>query len=210
MPITARKMTYMFKTAVMTLFITALLNPSAQAEGNSNAFPKVTPVEHIDLNRYTGKWYEIARLPMFFQRNCASDVTAAYSVEPTKSGDLAKIKVDNQCRKSHGEIIGSIGQAQPVSISNSQLQVTFLPKFLRWLPIGKAPYWILKIDESYTTALVGNPEHKYLWLLSRTPQISDATYQSYIHEAQKQGFDTSKLIRTIQNNSSLSTQGLVQ
>jgi len=147
---------------------------------------------------------------MFFQRNCASDVTATYSLEPTKSGEPAKIKVDNQCRKSNGEIIGSIGQAQPLSVSDSKLQVTFLPKFLRWLPIGKAPYWILKIDESYTTALVGNPEHKYLWLLSRTPQISDTTYQSYIHEAQKQGFDTSKLICTIQNNSSLSTQGLVQ
>ncbi len=210
MPIALEKMIYTLKTTVTALSIAALLIPSAQAVENSDPAPKVTAVEHIDINRYAGKWYEIARLPMFFQRNCASDVTATYRLETTKSGGPATIMVDNRCRKANGEMIGSIGQAQPLSASNSQLQVTFLPTFLRWLPVGKAPYWILKIDEDYTTALVGNPEHKYLWLLSRTPQISDETYQNYIHEAQKQGFDTTKLIRTVQNTSTHSSQGLTQ
>lgn len=160
--------------------------------------PSVTPVQKIDINHYTGKWYEIARFPMFFQRNCASDVTATYSID---KADSSKIIVDNQCRKSDGTVIQSIGQATPIDASNSKLQVTFLPKFLRWLPIGQAPYWILKIDADYQTALVGNPEHKYLWILSRTPQISEATYQSYVDEARRQGFDVSKLKRTAQTTS---------
>lgn len=170
----------------------------AQAADHDPTLPPVTAVQHIELNRYVGKWYEIARLPMFFQRKCASDVSATYSID---KADASKIIVDNQCRKSDGKIIQSIGQATPIDGSNSKLRVTFLPKFLRWLPMGRAPYWILKIDNDYQTALVGNPERKYLWILSRTPQISEATYQSYVDEARHQGFDVSKVTRTTQTTS---------
>ncbi|MFI4919992.1 MAG: lipocalin family protein [Legionellales bacterium] len=166
-----------------------------KAADNEPKTPPVTPVQKIDINHYVGKWYEIARFPMYFQRHCASDVIATYGVD---KADSSKIIVDNQCRKSDGTVIQSIGQATPVDASNSKLQVTFLPKFLRWLPVGRAPYWILKIDADYQTALVGNPEHKYLWILSRTPQISETTYQSYMDEARRQGFDVSKLKRTTQ------------
>ena len=172
------------------------LSLQAQATNNESKIPVVTTVQKIDIHQYAGKWYEIARLPMFFQRNCVSDVTATYSVD---TADASKIIVDNQCRKSDGKNIQSIGQATPIDASNSKLQVTFLPKFLRWLPIGQAPYWILKIDADYKTALVGNPEHKYLWILARTPHISEATYQSYVDEARRQGFDVSKLQLTPQN-----------
>jgi apolipoprotein D and lipocalin family protein len=176
--------------------VTLTLALQAHAADSESKIPAVTTVQKIDINQYAGKWYEIARLPMFFQRNCASDVTATYTIDKT---DTSKIIVDNQCRKSDGKMIQSIGQAMPVDASNSKLQVTFLPKFLRWLPIGQAPYWILKIDDHYQTALVGNPEHKYLWILSRTPHISETTYQSYVDEARRQGFDVSKLQRTPQN-----------
>lgn len=174
---------------------TLTLALQVKAADNEPKNQPVTPVQKIDINQYTGKWYEIARFPMFFQRNCASNVTATYSID---QADSSKIIVDNQCRKSDGTVIQSIGQANSIDSSNSKLQVTFLPKFLRWLPIGQAPYWILKIDAGYQTALVGNPEHKYLWILSRTPHISEATYQSYVDEARRQGFDISKLQRTNQ------------
>ena len=140
-------------------FAVIIVNSQANATDNKSSTTKVTAVKKIDINQYAGKWYEIARFPMFFQRNCASDVTATYSIDKT---DSSKIIVDNQCRKSDGKMIQSIGQATAADASNSKLQVTFLPKFLRWLPIGQAPYWILKIDDDYQTALVGNPEHKYL------------------------------------------------
>lgn len=172
------------------------LNTQVQAADNQQSIPEVKTVQKIDINRYVGKWYEIARFPMFFQRDCASDVTAKYSFDKTNPSTII---VDNQCRKSDGTIIQSVGQAIPTDASNSKLEVTFLPKALRWLTFGKAPYWILKIDDNYQTALVGNPEHKYLWILSRTPQISEATYQSYVEEARRQGFEISKLQRTIQS-----------
>ena len=181
-----------------TALVSLTFGLHAKAADNEPKIPTVTTVQKIDINRYTGKWYEIARFPMFFQRNCASDVTATYGVD---TRDSSKIIVDNQCRKSDGTIIQSIGQAKPIDASNSKLQVTFLPKFLRWLPIGQAPYWILKIDADYQTVLVGNPEHKYLWILSRTPQISEATYKTYVDAAHHQGFDVSKLQRTTQTMS---------
>ncbi len=176
---------------LMTALIGVAYADSSSGEPSTVA---VTSVKHIDLQQYLGKWYEVARLPMFFERNCADNVSATYSLNPD-----ASIKVDNQCRKDNGKVMQSIGEAVPVDATNARLSVTFLPKWLRWTGLAKAPYWILKIDEHYTTALVGNPDHRYLWILSRTPQIDPVTYQAYLQEAQRQGFDTRKLIVTQQH-----------
>ena len=173
------------------LLVSIFAIQSAFAEsGNAEKSPQpVTSVKTIDLPRYLGRWYEVARLPMFFQRKCASDVTATYSLNPDST-----LKVDNQCHKKNGDLMQAIGQANAVDSSNAKLAVTFLPSWLRWTGLGKAPYWILKIDDNYTTALVGEPSRKYLWILSRTAKISPEVYQEYVAEAQRQGFDTSKLI----------------
>jgi apolipoprotein D and lipocalin family protein len=96
-------------------------------------------------------------------------------------------------------VIQSIGAAAPVDPSNAKLSVTFLPTWLRWTGLGKAPYWILKIDPDYRTVLVGTPNHKFLWILSRTPQIDPAVYQAYLRAAQEQGFDITQLIVTPQH-----------
>lgn len=185
---------------LLSLAITAfILTFKVDAQANESNIQEVTAVDKININRYVGKWYEIARLPMFFERNCASDVTATYYIDAKKPSTII---VKNQCRKLDGNFIQSVGEATPVDTNNSKLQVTFLPSFLRWLPIGKAPYWILKIDQDYQTVLVGNPSHKYLWILSRTPQINDAVYQSYIEEAKRQGYDIAKLRLTTQSKDS--------
>ncbi len=148
-------------------------------------------VNQLDLNRYTGTWYEIARLPMYFQRNCASDVTATYSLNPSGS-----IKVDNRCKKADGSTIQSIGEATKANETGSELKVTFLPEGLRWLPLTKADYWVLALDDTYQHALVGTPNHKYLWVLSRTPSMDETAYQSLLSRAQNQGYDIAKLQRT--------------
>jgi apolipoprotein D and lipocalin family protein len=165
-----------------------LVNVPAQASDQA-----VTSVAKVNLPQYAGTWYEIARFPMFFQRNCARDVTATYSLNPD-----ATVKVDNRCVKSNGEQIGSVGQARAVDASNSQLKVTFLPSWLRWLPVGEGDYWILKLDLQYQTVLVGSPSRKYLWILSRQPQLDEQTYLSYVDAARKQGFDITQLQRTVQ------------
>lgn len=152
---------------------------------------KPQTVSQMELNRYLGTWYEIARFPMYFQRKCASDVTATYGLQAN-----GNVSVLNQCRKADGETMASQGEAKAVDRTNSKLKVSFLPDGLRWIPFTKGDYWILKLDDNYQTALVGAPNRKYLWILSRTPTLDEQTYQQYVEAARQQGFDTSKLMRT--------------
>lgn len=150
-------------------------------------------VDEVDLEKYAGQWYEIARLPMYFQRNCNSDVTATYTLNKDKAGNLDSVGVLNECRKEDGSMMKAEGLAKPNNTSGSQLKVTFLPSWLRWMPVGKADYWVLQLDEEYQSALVGTPDNKYLWVLSRKPTLSQATYDQYINLAKAQGYDVSKL-----------------
>lgn len=151
---------------------------------------ELTTVASIDLQRYLGTWYEIARLPIRHEPEDATDVTAHYSLDADGS-----VRVQNRCIHK-GKIEEAIGQATAVDSSNSRLEVTFLPEGLRWIPFTKGDYWIIQIDSGYTSALVGSPDRKYLWLLSRQPQLDATTRQHYIEYAAQQGFDVDKLIHT--------------
>ena len=175
----------------MALFMSsAYAQDSATAtQTNPSAEPKA--VDAIDVQKYAGTWYEVARLPMYFQRKCASDVQAKYSLNADKT-----IKVRNQCMNKEGKLDVSEGVAYPQNDGNSQLKVSFLPKGLRWMPFSKGDYWVLRVDEDYQVALVGGPSHRYLWLLSRTPDVDEAVIEDYLNTAIAQGYDLSKLIRT--------------
>lgn len=152
-----------------------------------------TSVDRVDLNKYAGQWYEIARMPMYFQRNCASDVTATYNLNKDEAGKLTSVDVINQCRKQDGSMMKAEGLAKPANDTGSELKVTFMPSWLRWLPVGKADYWILQLDENYQSALVGTPDNKYLWVLSRKPTLSEAVFEDYKKIAKMQGYDINKL-----------------
>jgi apolipoprotein D and lipocalin family protein len=154
---------------------------------------KPKAVESIDVQQYAGKWYEIAHLPMYFQRNCVSDTSAQYTVNPDQT-----IGVLNSCRTETGKIIASQGLAYPQNKGMSKLKVSFLPAGLRWLPFTKGDYWVLRVDPEYQVALVGGPTHKYLWILSKNPHLDEATYQSYLETARQYGYDLSNLIKTPQ------------
>ncbi|MDX1787507.1 MAG: lipocalin family protein [Psychrobacter sp.] len=177
------------KTSTETLAI----KPSAIIH-KSTSVP--TTVDSVDLKKYAGTWYEIGRLPMYFQRNCASDVTATY-VEKT---DGSGIKVINQCKAQDGSGITAEGLAKPADSTGSKLKVTFLPSWIRWLPVGRADYWILAHDADYKTALVGTPDKDYLWLLARSPNMSQETYAKYRQIAQQQGYDLKEFKLTTQTN----------
>lgn len=149
-------------------------------------------VPHVQLDRYLGTWYEIARLPMRHEPREYTDITATYSLQPD-----GKVKVDNQARDGQGDIEQSIGEATVVEGSGSaKLEVTFMPDGLKWVPFTKGDYWILRLDEAYRTALVGSPDRKYLWLLAREPSVDAAVKASYLETARHQGFDLSELIHT--------------
>ena len=164
---------------------------------NSATVP--TTVDSVDLQQYAGTWYEIGRLPMYFQRKCAHDVTATY----TEKSDGSGIIVTNKCSDAEGQIISADGLAKPIDASGSQLKVTFLPSWIRWLPVGRADYWVLARDADYQTALVGTPDKKYLWLLARSPNLTQQTYAKYRQIAQQQGYSLKEFQLTPQTNQSV-------
>ena len=152
--------------------------------------PPLPTVPALDLPRYLGTWYEIDRLPMRHEPEDATDVSAHYTLDEDGS-----IRVRNRCLRG-GELVEAIGQAKPIDASNSRLEVSFLPVGLRWIPFTRGDYWVILVDGGYTAALVGSPDRKYLWLLSREPRMDEITRQHYIAYARQQGFDVDRMIHT--------------
>jgi apolipoprotein D and lipocalin family protein len=151
--------------------------------------PPLAVVPDVDLSRYQGKWYEIARLPFRFEKDCAGDVTAQYEQKPDGG-----IEVINMCRKEDGSLKQSKGVARlrDKNGPNSKLKVQFFWPF-------SGDYWILDLDPDYRWALVGVPGRKYLWVLSRTPKLPANVYERLLSKAQELGFDVKRVIRTKQS-----------
>lgn len=152
-------------------------------------------VSSVDLSRYAGVWYEIARLPNSFQNKCAGEVSATYSLL-----EKNRIKVVNQCRKNDGRITKAEGVARLADKNGptSELKVRFAPSFLSFLPFVWGDYQIIELADDYTYSVVGEPTREYLWILSRSPQMDEDTFARLTAAAASQGFDVSKLVRTRQ------------
>lgn len=165
---------------------------AAASFAQTPAAAPVTPVDRVDLSRYVGVWYEIARLPNRYQADCASDVTATYS-----SLSPIAIKVVNRCRRADGseETADGVARVQDAS-TNAKLEVRFLPLALAWLPFAWADYWILDLAPDYSHALVGTPSRRFLWVLARSPAIDDTVVQRLLARAEAMGFETSRVVRT--------------
>jgi apolipoprotein D and lipocalin family protein len=148
--------------------------------------PPMQVVPSVDLNRYAGKWYEIARLPNRFQRHCASDTSASYTLRPD-----GKIAVVNACRASDGRMKTAKGTARLAGNKepNTKLKVTFF-----WPFYGN--YWIIDLDPDYRWAVVGEPSRKYLWVLSREPRLDDTLYRQILDRAKQKGYDLAPLMKT--------------
>lgn len=161
------------------------------------ASQKLEAVPAVELARYTGKWYEIARLPNRFQKNCVGEVTAAYSILADK-----QLKVINECRQKSGQMETAEGKARLAKPNgpNSKLEVRFAPSWLSWLPMVWGDYWILALAPDYSYSVVGTPDRKYLWVLSRTPQMDEAVYQQLIKQMATKGFDIERVVKTRQSN----------
>jgi apolipoprotein D and lipocalin family protein len=187
-PITTREFTIKNLACFFTVILTMSLPTWALAADAPQA--PVASVASVDLNRYIGKWYEIGSFPMFFQRNCMGDTTAQYALEPD-----ARVSVINRCRTDSG-VQEATGHATVVEGSaNSRLKVSFFWPF-------KADYWVIGLDPDYRWALVGNPNRKYLWVLSRTPQLPKPLLDAALASASAQGFDLSQLRYTQQTPAS--------
>jgi len=157
---------------------------------------ELTVVPSVDLQRYQGKWYEIARLPNRFQEQCVGNVVASYTLRQD-----GKITVINECKLVDGSTDRAEGIARLADSSgpNSKLKVRFAPAFLSFLPFVWGDYWIIELASDYSYVLVGDPGRKYLWILARSSQIPDSTYQQLVEKARAQGFTVDRLVRTKQD-----------
>ena len=155
---------------------------------NKNNIPLQT-VPQVDLNKYMGKWYEISTIPQRFQKGCVC-TTAEYRLINNEY-----VKVVNTCRNEtpYGEVKQIEGKAFVTKKRNgAKLKVQFFWPF-------KAKYWIIDLADDYSWAVVGHPNRKYLWILSRTPEMDNEIYQNIIKSLEEQNYDTSLLVRTNQN-----------
>ncbi|HBH86786.1 MAG TPA: hypothetical protein DDY17_04175 [Syntrophaceae bacterium] len=148
--------------------------------------PPLSQVSKVDINRYLGLWYEIARIDHSFQKGCVAS-TAQYALRPD-----GYIKVVNRCRKNSlaGEIASVEGKAWVIDKdTNAWLKVQFFWPF-------RGDYIIIDLDEKdYSYAVVGHPSRDYLWVLSRTPQMNDSIYQGIISRLITQGYAVEKIKR---------------
>ena len=161
----------------------------------ADAHPPLRVVDSLDLTRYAGKWYEVARLPNKFQTQCAGNVVARYVLR-----EDGRIDVINACRKEDGSLSEVRGIARKAGDGKSQarLQVRFAPAVLSFLPMVWGDYWVIGLGPDYTWAVVGVPSREYLWILSRTPAMSGSSYERAIQIAKGSGFDVSRLAKTTQ------------
>ena len=153
---------------LLVLLLVGLTACSGTRPGHS----PLPTVAHVELDRYVGKWHEIAKIPNRFQRQCASDTTATY----TRNAD-GSIAVVNRCRTRGGEYDEARAIARVADPrSNAKLEVSFFSFFslLGWRPVW-GDYWVLALGPDYDYAVVGEPSRRYGWILARTPTLPDAT-----------------------------------
>lgn len=182
-----------FKQAKIAVGLSILIGLGMLGMTSAQAKP-LPVVERVELDKYLGVWYEVARKPVSFQSQCARDVSARYTIN--ENGNVA---IDNRCYDENGGLQQTLGEAFVVNAPfNSKLKVGFLPEIIRWVPVARGDYWILKLDENYQMALVGEPSRKYLWLLSRAPHPDKLMVNEYLHYAETLGFNLKDIIRTEQ------------
>jgi apolipoprotein D and lipocalin family protein len=173
---------------MLTVTVSAAL--LATVAGGQERAPLDT-VPRVELGRYAGDWYEVARLPNRFQARCLGDVRASYTLRTD-----GRIDVRNRCRTEEGAI-DAHGVARVVDQNtNAQLKVRFAPALLSFLPMVWGDYWVIGLADDYSWAVVGSPDRKYLWILSRTAELNPAVLDRATGIARDRGFDVDRMLKT--------------
>lgn len=167
---------------------------SAQKKDSDNK-TQVQTVSALDVKRYAGKWYEIARYLNKFQKKCVGNTTATYATKA--DGTIAVV---NQCLLKDGAVGKAEGEAKIAdTVSNAKFEISFAPRFKSFLSSGWDDYWVVDLDENYQYAAVSDPKRENLWILSRTPEMRDAVYQNILRRLENVGFNPGRLTKTPQN-----------
>ena len=177
------------KNCLVVLFVMNILCSSGVFAEEQ---PELTVVEEVDLVRYLGKWYEIAHIPVWFQKGCTGGTTAEYT--PLKD---SFVNVTNRCCDEEGNVKEAKGRAWVVDKNQpGKLKVSFFSIFGLWLFGGK--YWIIDLDENYQYSVIGHPNREIGWILSRTPTLPDEILKGIAERLKDKGYDFSKFKMTNQ------------
>jgi apolipoprotein D and lipocalin family protein len=183
------------KTSVIAPLLMVLsVNALAADAPSPTAVKPLATIAALDVPRYMGTWYEIAKFPNRFQKKCAGFTQARYSAL-----DDGTLQVVNRCRTANGETEEAIGAARQVGGPDSpRLKVRFAPAVLSFLPMVWGDYWVIDLDPGYQLAAVSEAKREYLWILSRSPKVDKASYAALVARLAAQGLDVSKLVPTRQ------------
>ncbi len=187
------------KTIATSLLSTLLALSTAfthAAAGAPPPVPALTTIASLDVPRYLGTWYEIAKYPNSFQKKCVADTRAEYIARSD-----GMVQVVNRCREASGEMTVAVGAARQVGDANSpKLEVRFAPAWLSFIPLVWGDYWVIDLDPAYQLVAVSEPEREYLWVLSRTAKVAPAAYDALLARLASQGFDLKRLELSPQSN----------
>lgn len=178
-----------------TISITILvIITSISAIAQSKKATELTTVPKLDLSRYAGKWFEIARYPNKFQKQCVGNTTATYSLK----GE-GKLEVLNECLERDGKTSSAKAAGKIADkTTNAKLKVRFAPSFISFLSFVWADYWVIDLAKDYSYAVVGTPERDYFWILSRQPEMKESVFQEILRKAESKGFDPNRVVKTPQ------------
>ena len=181
------------KTILTALLLAATAVPVAKASATAEDKPALAAIDGLDLSRYQGRWFEIAKYPNRFQQKCVRDTSAEYAPQPDGT-----VRVVNSCRLASGEMDEAVGTARRTGESNSAtLVVRFAPAWLSFLPWVWGNYWVIDIDADYQLVAVSEPTRTYLWILARSPKVAPDAYAALLQRLQAKGFDLGKLERSL-------------
>jgi len=151
--------------------------------------PPLQTIQSLDVPRYMGTWFEIAKYPNRFQKQCVRNTSAEYSLK--KDGT---VKVLNRCQLASGDMDEAEGLVRQLGGPKSpKLEVRFAPAWLSWLPMVWGKYWVIDLDPTYQLVAVSEPSREYLWVLARTQQVDKAKYDALLQRLKAKGFDLNKL-----------------
>jgi apolipoprotein D and lipocalin family protein len=159
----------------------------------ATAAPPVHSVEHLDLMRFGGVWFEVARVPNKMQSRCQRDATATYRL--AVDGGLEVIR---RCLDADDHVAVSVAHAELAGQDPARLRLSYVPSWLRWWPGTHADHWVVMIDDGYRHAVVSDPSRGSLWILSRLPGIDPATYEDIVARLRVQRFPVDRLVLTPQ------------
>jgi len=161
----------------------------------ATAAPPVRPVPQLDLQRYAGTWFEIARLPNGLQERCVGDATATYW--PV---DAHTVRLVQRCRESGGQWSVMVGDAvaEEGDASGARLRLSYMPAWLRWWPQTSARHWVVLLDDDYRYAVVSDPARRSLWILARTPSLDRGTYAGIVDILRNLKYPVDRLVATPQ------------